>query len=79
MKRMLVIVLVIAAVGAGLLYGRRADTPATDATEAKVATAPPALVGATLLDGLGDYRFQVSSTAPEVQRTSLPWGCGGSW
>jgi tetratricopeptide (TPR) repeat protein len=68
MKRMLVIVLVIAAVGAGLLYGRRADTPATDATEAKVATAPPALVGATLLDGLGDYRFQVSSTAPEVQR-----------
>jgi tetratricopeptide (TPR) repeat protein len=68
MKRMLVIVLVIAAVGAGLLYGRRADTPATDATEAKVATAPPALVGATLLDGLGDYSFQVSSTVPEVQR-----------
>jgi tetratricopeptide (TPR) repeat protein len=36
--------------------------------EGPMPTAVPELVGATLLQGLGSYRFEVSSKVPEVQR-----------
>ena len=67
MKRIFVIVLLVAAILAGLFYSRwTADPPAP------IASAPPPasleLVGATLLDGLGDYRFAVSSRHADVQR-----------
>src|SRR5690606_38698718 len=50
---------------AGLFHARHTDGPAPPAT---TATAPPELVGATLLEGLGNHRFEVGSTHPEVQR-----------
>jgi tetratricopeptide (TPR) repeat protein len=64
MNRILVVALVAIAVAAGLFYGRRtADEPPP----------PPGLdipapVGATLLEGLGNYSFPVTSSHPEVQR-----------
>ena len=66
MKRTLAIVLPVAAVLAGLLWARWTQSPAT-ALPAP-AMAPPELVGATLLEGLGDHRFGVTSSHPEVQR-----------
>ena len=66
MKRMLVVVLLIVAALAGIVYSRWIDTPAP------IASAPPQasleLVGASLLDGLGNHRFAVSSRHAEVQR-----------
>lgn len=59
----------------GLALGHLLDPDASDA--------PPSylepVVGATLLDGLGDYRFEVTTTHPEVQRwfdqgLMLTWG-----
>ncbi|MDH5834758.1 tetratricopeptide repeat protein [Luteimonas kalidii] len=43
---------------------------AVTAAEAAPAVSPPelAMVGAHLLDGLGDYHFEVTSSHPEVQR-----------
>ncbi len=66
MKRTLAIALPIAAVLAGLLWARWTQPPAPVATTP--AEAPPELAGASLLEGLGDYRFAVSSRHPEVQR-----------
>ncbi|MBK7146452.1 MAG: tetratricopeptide repeat protein [Xanthomonadales bacterium] len=66
MKRMLIVVVVIAAGVAGYFYSRgRAPAPAA------VPEPPPAAVsqiGATLLEGLGDYQFAVTSKHPAVQR-----------
>ena len=64
MNRTLVVGLAAIAVAAGLFYGRRtADTP-----RPPPAPEVPSLVGATLLEGLGDYTFPVTSAHPEVQR-----------
>jgi len=64
MNRTLVVVLAAIAVAAGLFYGRRT----ADQSPPPPAPAVPSLVGATLLDGLGDYTFPVTSSHPEVQR-----------
>jgi tetratricopeptide (TPR) repeat protein len=68
MKRRLAIAsVVVIALVAGVLYSRRASDPLTP-----VSTSPPpapdVIVGATLLDGLGDYHFPITTTKPEVQR-----------
>ena len=64
MNRTLVVALVAIAVAAGLFYGRR--TSDQSALPPSPAVAAP--VGATLLEGLGDYTFPVTSSHPEVQR-----------
>ena len=53
--------------------------PAATAAEPPVSPPEMALVGAVLLDGLGDYSFPVTSSHPEVQRwfdqgLALTWG-----
>jgi hypothetical protein len=74
MSRPLVVGLVIVAALGGLLYSRWSAEPPTPPADAPppVVAAPPdpalALPGATLLEGLGDHRFTISSTKPEVQR-----------
>ncbi|MGQ0501130.1 MAG: hypothetical protein ACT4P0_00750 [Panacagrimonas sp.] len=60
------IVMLSLALGVGLWYGylTRPEQPGT-----QTATPPsPALAGATLLPGLGDYQFPVSARHPDVQR-----------
>jgi tetratricopeptide (TPR) repeat protein len=64
MNRILVVALVAIAVAAGLFYGQRS----TDEPPASPGPGLPAPVGATLLEGLGDYSFPVTSAHPEVQR-----------
>jgi tetratricopeptide (TPR) repeat protein len=64
MNRTLVVLLAAIAVAAGLFYGRRTVDPPLPATNPAV----PPLVGATLLEGLGDYTFPVTSSHPQVQR-----------
>jgi tetratricopeptide (TPR) repeat protein len=64
MNRILVVALAAIAVAAGLFYGRRTADPPPPPP----APAVPALVGATLLEGLGDYTFPITSAHPEVQR-----------
>ena len=64
MNRILVVALVVIAVAAGLFFGRRAS----DQSPPPPVLELPAPVGATLLEGLGDYTFPVSSSHPEVQR-----------
>ena len=64
MKRALVAALVVVAVAAGFFFGRRDDVrPVPPPSSAAVE-----LVGATLLDGLGDYSFPVTTSNPEAQR-----------
>ena len=64
MNRMSVVAVIAVAIIAGLYVGRRS----LDAT--LPGPAPPAATptGATLLDGLGDYSFPVTTTDVEVQR-----------
>jgi tetratricopeptide (TPR) repeat protein len=64
MNRILVVALVAIAVAAGLFYGRRT----TDEPTPPPGPVIPALVGATLLEGLGSHSFPVTSSHPEVQR-----------
>ena len=68
MKRPLVIAVIVAVALGGLLYSRkpRVTTPAP--SPAGDVAAPPGLVGATLLDGLGNHHFPVTAANPEVQR-----------
>jgi hypothetical protein len=54
----------VIAVAAGLFYGRRTAREPPPAPSLEI----PAPVGATLLEGLGDYSFPVTSSHPEVQR-----------
>ena len=64
MKRAIVVALVVVAVAAGFFHGRRdQDRPVPAPSSAAVE-----LVGATLLDGLGDYSFPVTTSNPEAQR-----------
>jgi tetratricopeptide (TPR) repeat protein len=64
MNRTLVVALAAIAVAAGLFYGRRtSDQPPPPPSPAVVAP-----IGATLLEGLGEYSFPVTSSHPEVQR-----------
>jgi tetratricopeptide (TPR) repeat protein len=64
MNRTLIVALVAIAVAAGLFYGRRtSDQPPPPPSPAVAAP-----IGATLLEGLGDYTFPVTSSQPEVQR-----------
>jgi tetratricopeptide (TPR) repeat protein len=67
MKRPLVIAVIVAVALGGLLYSRkqRVETPAPPSADT---AAPPGLVGATLLDGLGNHHFPVTAAKPEVQR-----------
>jgi tetratricopeptide (TPR) repeat protein len=64
MNRILVVALATLAVAAGLFYGRGTADPPPPSPAPEV----PAPVGATLLEGLGDYSFPVTSSHPEVQR-----------
>ena len=64
MNRTLVVVIGIAAIAAGLLYGRRTS----DTRPPAPAATPEAPVGATLLEGLGDYDFPVTTSKPDAQR-----------
>jgi tetratricopeptide (TPR) repeat protein len=63
-KRALAAALVVIAVAAGFFLGRR------DHVQPSPAPTPAAveLVGATLLDGLGNYAFPVTTSSPEAQR-----------
>jgi tetratricopeptide (TPR) repeat protein len=64
MKRALVAALVVVAVAAGFYYGR----PEQARPVPPPASAAVELVGATLLEGLGDYSFPVTTSNPEAQR-----------
>lgn len=68
MSRPLVIGLVVIAALGGLLYSRYGQVP--DAPPPVEAPPPPPLelVGATLLEGLGNHRFEITSAHPDVQR-----------
>lgn len=66
MKTVFAIVLLIAALLVGVLLSRWTTSPPPIAAPAP--SPVPELVGATLLDGLGDHRFAVSSSRTEVQR-----------
>lgn len=69
MKRPIAIGLVIAILAAGVLYTRSLRSPdAPTAAPVTPAPAPDQIIGATLLDGLGNYSFAVTSKNPEVQR-----------
>src|SRR5687768_1607381 len=66
MKRALAVTLIVAVA----LLGPSCKRKATDESPAASAAAPvaPGIVGATLLEGLGDYHFAITSAKPEVQR-----------
>ena len=64
MNRTIVVALLAIAVAAGLFYGRRTS----DESPPPPSPAVAAPIGATLLEGLGDYSFPVTSSHPEVQR-----------
>jgi len=65
MNRALIVALAIGAVAAGHFIGQR-NNP--DSPGDAVAAPPPELIGATLLEGLGNHDFPVTSAHPEVQR-----------
>lgn len=66
MNRLLVVAVVAIGFAAGIFYVYRDRAPEPAET---VAAAPPgAPVGATLLPGLGSYRFVVTSAHPDVQK-----------
>jgi hypothetical protein len=75
MRRVIVGLVIVAAV-VGLLYSQYPHDPERPAQEPLPAPAdpaaplppPPELAGATLLEGLGNYRFEVTSKHPDVQR-----------
>lgn len=71
MKRRIAIGLVIVVLAAGVLYTRSLRSPEAPAPVQATQAPPPApdqIIGATLLDGLGNYSFAVTSRNPEVQR-----------
>ncbi|GAB3385426.1 tetratricopeptide repeat protein [Lysobacter fragariae] len=72
MKRPLLIALAAAVAVGGLLYSHKPKQVAMpNAAPPAPSTAAPELqgpVGATLLEGLGNYHFAITTTKPEVQR-----------
>jgi tetratricopeptide (TPR) repeat protein len=71
MSRKALVVVAIIAVAAGLMYSRWNPAPPPQAEVVAPATLPdPALAipGATLLEGLGNYRFAITTKHPDVQR-----------
>ncbi len=74
MNRSVLFLAVVFGVAAGVwfMYQARiappAETVATAATEMPVEPMPGTPIGATLLPGLGDYSFAVTSAHPDVQR-----------
>jgi len=64
MKRLSMIAWVLVAAAAGILFGIVRERSYADTT-ADAKTAP---VGATLLEGLGDYEFTITTRVPDVQR-----------
>jgi hypothetical protein len=74
MNRILIGLVAVAAFGLGVWYvyedRRESQTiePTTAAAPSEAATIPGAPVGATLLPGLGTYRFEVTSANPDVQK-----------
>jgi tetratricopeptide (TPR) repeat protein len=68
MKRPLAIALIVAVALVGLFYMRkpREELPGPPTASAPPSV-PPGIVGATLLDGLGDYHFAITAK-PEVHR-----------
>jgi hypothetical protein len=60
---------ILACVIAALALGA-CDRPAARVTAATPEVSPPemAMIGAHLLEGLGEYRFEITTTHPEVQR-----------
>ena len=67
MKRLFAIALIVVVALVGWFYLRkhREAPPAPPVASAPV---PPGIVGATLLDGLGNYHFAITTAKPEVQR-----------
>jgi tetratricopeptide (TPR) repeat protein len=65
MNRTLVVALAVAALFAGISLGGLATAPSAGSTPDLKADP---LVGATLLTGLGDYHFPVTTRQPQVQR-----------
>ena len=61
MNRLVIVPVIAIAMLAGLHYGRSSVNAASPET-------PQAPVGATLLKGLGNYNFPVTSKHPDVQR-----------
>jgi tetratricopeptide (TPR) repeat protein len=78
MKRPLAVIIVLAVLVGGVLYTRKVrnpepeTAPAPAAPSAATKPAPPpqadTIVGATLLEGLGNYHFEVTTSKPEAQR-----------
>ena len=66
MKHGRLVVLGVLAFAIGLSWSRW--TVQATPQEGPMPAAVPELVGAALLEGLGDYRFEVTSKVPEVQR-----------
>jgi tetratricopeptide (TPR) repeat protein len=71
MNRLLAVSLILVAAIAALLYARRSDEPPPrPPAPPSPALLDPALQlpGATLLEGLGEHRFDVTASHPDVQR-----------
>ena len=71
MKRRIAVVVALAALVTGVLYTRNLrspDAPAAVPVAAAPVPAADAPPGATLLDGLGNHHFAISSKVPEVAR-----------
>ncbi|MGQ0699174.1 MAG: hypothetical protein ACT4PZ_13135 [Panacagrimonas sp.] len=68
MNRLIVVVVVLIAFAAGAYFVYWDRTQDQTLPGAAADTAPGAPVGATLLPGLGTYRFAITSANPDVQR-----------
>ena len=71
MKRRIAVVVALAALVAGVFYSRNLRSPSAPPVTPVAgvpAAAPQSLPGATLLEGLGNHHFEVSSRSPEVAR-----------
>ncbi|MGH8517643.1 MAG: hypothetical protein ACREUE_09300, partial [Panacagrimonas sp.] len=74
MNRMLIALVAVAAFGTGIWYVYEDRREAEQAAAGPTVESPPTItppgapVGATLLPGLGNYRFEVTSAHPDVQK-----------
>ncbi|MCI4568490.1 tetratricopeptide repeat protein [Lysobacter sp. CFH 32150] len=67
MKRLLAVALIVAVALAGVFYVRKHREERSGPSTAS-APVVPGIVGATLLEGLGNYHFAITTSKPEVQR-----------